>query len=205
MKNISSLLPRCLRGRSNTAWIWSIWVIGFTIAMTSEIVRVFRDHLHQETRDPTAILVLTGVILWMFIVATPIFLGYMLGKHWNEDTALRTNQPGYCRAARMGRVWLQAMRAAGYGGMCDYNSQFNYIDYNYTRDSTPECRMLGEVLWKHLMEQFGKVPDQADECDVEISRGSFSSITRDKRLWDKEWPAGIPVLDKPLDPHGLKD
>ena len=53
------------------------------------------------------------------------------------------------------------MAAAGFGDMCGANSQFNGISYNYTTNSTLECRRMGEVLWEELQDMFGAcLPDE---------------------------------------------
>ena len=81
------------------------------------------------------------------------------------------------------------MAAAGFGDMCGANPQFNGISYNYTTNSTLECRRMGEVLWEDLQDMFGAC--LPDEEPVTIGRSHLS-----------RWPAALrsglspgPVLD----------
>lgn len=105
-------------------------------------------------------------------------------------------------------TWTHAMVAAGYATVCAATTQGNWISYNYTAASTPECRHLGETLWSQLMENFnidccdeprGFANGKCDHCGgvvpperVTISKEPLSTITRDTRMWGTEYKPTTP-------------
>lgn len=107
----------------------------------------------------------------------------------------------YCLASRIESVWSHVMHdLLGYKDYCESTTEFNHIDYAYTKDATDECVKRGEALWKVLITRFGGA-DNMGEAKLTTWGGTgldsmpktpgpggpgvISCITRRRELWDK--------------------
>jgi hypothetical protein len=102
-----------------------------------------------------------------------------------ENLILPTLNPQLGLAARIEGTWRRIMHdVLGFRDFCESTTQFNYIDYSYTKDCPEAFRDAGQLLWSILLEKFGG-SDNHGEVHWPKEPGKMNTVTRRRELWEK--------------------